>query len=114
VVRNWPGVGPFRRLNYATVTTPEITPEERLRRRRAGISAGFIEVDGKSYGILGQTGAGMPLLHTQPVMALGEVLRQLRADPNERLTAFGAALDAKAGHPITGDWSLMSRTTSWA
>src|SRR5690348_12887910 len=40
-----------------------------------------------------------------PVMALGEELRLLRADPEGRLAQFAAALDAKAGHPVTGDWS---------
>ena len=69
------------------------------------MSGGFVEVDGEWYGTLGQTAAGMPLLHAQPVMALGEELRQLRADPEGRLAQFAAALDARAGHAVTGDWS---------
>ena len=32
-------------------------------------------------------------------------LRLLRGDPEGRLAQFAAAIDAKAGHPVTGDWS---------
>jgi hypothetical protein len=79
--------------------------ENRKRYRKLGVSGGFIEVDGSWYGTLGQTVAGMPSEHTQPVMALGEELRLLRADPVARLAQFADALDAKAGHPVTGEWA---------
>jgi hypothetical protein len=105
IVRNWPGVGPFRKLNYAQGPVQPSTDEQRRRNRRAGVSGGFVEVDGEWYGTLGQTAAGTPLPHTQPVMALGEELRQLRADPEGRLAQFAAALDARAGHAVIGDWS---------
>jgi hypothetical protein len=105
IVRNWPGVGPFRKLTYAQRATQTPTEQERARNRRQGISGGFVEVDGDWYGTLGQTAAGMPLPHTQPVMALGEELRQLRDDPEARLAQFAASLDAKAGRPVTGEWS---------
>lgn len=105
VVRNWPGVGPFRRLNYALGPSRTQTEQERQRNRRQGVSGGFVEVDGEWYGTLGQTAAGMPLPHTQPVMALGEELRQLRDDPQAKLSRLAELLDAAAGHPVTGEWA---------
>jgi hypothetical protein len=105
IVRNWPGVGPFYKLNYAQGPTHVPTKDERKLYRKLGVSSGFVEVDGEWYGVLGQSAAGMPSPQTQPVMALGEELRCLREDPERQLTAFAAALDAKAGHPVTGDWS---------
>ena len=105
IVRNWPGVGPFRKLNYALGPTRIGSAEERRLHRRLGVSGGFVEVDGDWYGTLGQSAAGMPVRHTHPVMALGEELRLLRTDPEERLAQFAAALDAKARHPVTVDWS---------
>jgi hypothetical protein len=105
IVRNWRGVGPFHKLNYVQGATYQPTEQERRRDRRLGVSSGFIEVDGAWYGTLGQTAAGMPLRHTQPVMALGEELRLLREDPERRLAQFADALDAKAEYPVTGDWA---------
>jgi len=105
IIRNWPGVGPFYKLNYAQGTTHVPTEDERKRYRKLGVSSGFVEADGDWYGVLGQSAAGMPSPHTQPVMALGEELRRLREDPERQLAQFAAALDAKAGHPVTGDWS---------
>ena len=104
IVRNWPGVGPFYKLNYAQGPTRVPTEDERKLARRLGVSSGFVEVDGEWYGVLGQSLEGMPSPHAQPVMALGEELRRLREDPEGQLTAFAAALDAKAGHPVAGDW----------
>ncbi len=105
IVRNWPGLGPFHRLNYALGPKKPSTPEQRKRWRRDGVSGGFVEVDGAWYGTLGQTAAGMPSGHSFPVMALGEELRRLREDPDGQLTQFAAALDARAGHAVTGKWT---------
>lgn len=105
IIRNWPGVGPFYKLGYVLGSTHVPTEDERRLVRRVGVSSGLVEVDGHWYGVLGQTAAGMPSPHTRPVMALGEDLRRLREDPERQLAEFAAALDAKAGHPVTGDWS---------
>jgi hypothetical protein len=105
IVRNWPGVGPFQKLNYVQGVAHTPTEQERRRNRRHGVSSGPVEVDGDWYGTLGQTAAGMPSRHAQPVMALGEELRRLRDDPEGQLAQFADSLDAKAGHPVTGDWS---------
>jgi hypothetical protein len=105
IVRNWPGVGPFHKLNYALGPTHTPTEEERRQHRKLGVSGGFVEVDGDWYGTLGQTAAGMPFLHTRSPMALGEQIRLLRDDPEGRLAEWAAALDAEAGRPVLGDWS---------
>jgi len=105
IIRNWPGVGPFYKLNYAQGPAHVPAEEERKLARKQGASSGFVEVDGEWYGVLGQTGAGMPSPHTQPVMALGEKLRLLREDPEGQLAEFADVLDEKAGHAVTGDWS---------
>ena len=105
IIRNWSGVGPFYKLDYAQGPTSAPTEDERKRYRKVGVSSDFVEVDGEWYGVLGQTAAGMPSPQTQPIMALGEELRRLREDPDRQLAQFAAALDAKAGHHVTGDWS---------
>jgi hypothetical protein len=105
IVRNWPGVGPFYKLNYVQGPTHVPTEQERKLARKLGVSSGFVEVDGEWYGVFGQSAAGMPSPQTQPVMALGEELRRLREDPARQLAEFAAALDATAGYPVTGDWS---------
>lgn len=104
IVRNWPGVGPFRPLNYVLGPTHSLNEVERRRNRRDGVSGSMVEVDGIWYGTLGQTCAGMPSSHTQPVTALGEELRLLRADSEGRLAQLAGLLEAEAGHPITGEW----------
>ncbi len=105
IVRNWPGVGPFRKLDYVVGVTGTGDEQARRRNRQLGVSGGFVDVDGTWYGTLGQTAAGMPSAHAHPIMALVEELRLLRADPVGRLAELAAALDTKAGHPVTGEWS---------
>jgi hypothetical protein len=105
VVRNWPGVGPFHKLNYVLGPTRQLTEEERKLHRRLGVSGGLVEVDGSWYGALGQTAAGMPSADARPVMALGEELRLLRDSPGRRLAELAELLDEHAGRPVTGDWA---------
>jgi hypothetical protein len=85
IVENWPGAGIFHKLQYAQGTSYHPTEQQRRRDRKLGISGGIVQVDGSLNAKPGQTAAGMPLAATHPVMALGEELRLLRGNLEERL-----------------------------
>jgi hypothetical protein len=105
IVENWPDKGIFHRLQYATDYTHHPTDDERLRQRRVGISGSLVEFDGAVWGRVGQTASGMSFGVARSVMGFMAQLQLLRQDPAGRLAEFAAALDAKAGHQVTGEWT---------
>lgn len=103
IIRNWPGVGPYRKLNGLRPLQQQ-TAEKRKRDRKAGLTGGGVEVDGDWYVALGQTLAGTSILQNGPIMAIGEQIRRLRADPDGYLADILSDWQAQLDHPITGDW----------
>jgi hypothetical protein len=103
LVRNWPEAGTLRAARFATGLSQQVTDEERLELRKAGVNQG-LEIDGKVYSPPGQTMDGTPVEVTLRVNELMWGLDRLRK-LGDGLKAF---LDqASDGKRTCGGWDAI-------
>lgn len=105
IVDNWSDAGIVHEFGYVQDITHKPSDAERYQERKAGIGGSLFEINGRVYGMLGQTAAGTPMLVAMRVQELMWRLWDLRENLTERLEQYAALADETVGRPLSGAWT---------
>jgi hypothetical protein len=104
MARNWPDAGLVHELKHVVGAAPVFDDADRLALQKAGIAAEPVEADGKVYMTIGQSIGGTPYSASRLMMIVMHTFRDWREHLHDRLGDAATAVDAAAGHSVTGAW----------